>query len=63
MYRELEEFSEKAYSAYIAIVRTWALWLQGCQIVYFQTRNINFGEFWRVLLSMEDVGIFYGHLV
>jgi hypothetical protein len=36
MYRELEEFSEKAYSAYIAIVRTWALWLQGCQIEIFK---------------------------
>jgi hypothetical protein len=33
---------------------------QGCQMmVYFQTKNPNLGKF----LKVEDVGIFYGHLV
>jgi hypothetical protein len=36
--------------------------LQGCQIVCFQTKNLNFGRFWRVLLR-RDLGIFYDHLV
>jgi hypothetical protein len=29
-------------------------------MVSFQTKNANLGKFWRVL---EDVGVFYGHLV
>jgi hypothetical protein len=29
-------------------------------MVYFQTKNPKFGQIWR---AMEDVGIFYGHLV
>jgi hypothetical protein len=31
---------------------------QGCQMVYFQTKNTNLGKFLRAL----DVRIFYGHL-
>jgi hypothetical protein len=48
---------------------------QGCQMVYFQTKNTNLGKFWRVLkLKMlvyfihigsifRPFGIFYSHLV
>jgi hypothetical protein len=48
---------------------------QGCQLVYFQTKNPNLGKFWRALewkISVYFVvisnilrlfGIFYGHLV
>jgi hypothetical protein len=48
---------------------------QGCQMAYFQTKNPNLGEFWRVLQWNELVYftaiwsilqhfcIFYGHLV
>jgi hypothetical protein len=32
---------------------------QGCQMVCFQTKNPNFGKFWRVL----QWAIFYNHLV
>jgi hypothetical protein len=35
---------------------------QGCQMVYFRTKNHNLGKFWRGL-AMEDCGIVYGHLV
>jgi hypothetical protein len=35
---------------------------QGCQMVCFQTKNINLGKFWRVL-QWKMLGIFYGHLV
>jgi hypothetical protein len=35
---------------------------QGCQMVYFQTKNLNLGKFWRGL-AMGEVGVFYGHLV
>jgi hypothetical protein len=35
---------------------------EGCQMAYFQTKNHNFGTFLEGL-AMEDVGIFYGHLV
>jgi hypothetical protein len=35
---------------------------QGCQMVYFQTKNPNVGKFWSVLGRLENVGIFYGHL-
>jgi hypothetical protein len=34
---------------------------QGCQMVYFQTKNPNLGIFWRDL-NIEDVGLFYGPL-
>jgi hypothetical protein len=33
---------------------------QGCQMVYFQTKNHNLGKFGRAL-AIEDGGIFYGH--
>jgi hypothetical protein len=35
---------------------------QGCQMVYFQTKNRNLGTF-SDGIAMEDVGKFYGHLV
>jgi hypothetical protein len=35
---------------------------QGCQMVCFQTKNQNLGKFCEGL-AMDDVGIFYGHLV
>jgi hypothetical protein len=35
---------------------------QGCQMVYFQTKNPNLVKFWNVY-AMEDVGVLYGHLV
>jgi hypothetical protein len=31
-------------------------------MVYFEIKNTNLGKFWRVK-AMEDVGLFYGHLV
>jgi hypothetical protein len=31
-------------------------------MVYFQTKNPNLGNFWEGP-AMEDIGIFYGHLV
>jgi hypothetical protein len=34
---------------------------QGCQMVYFQTKNPNLGKFWMALIS-EKVGILYGRL-
>jgi hypothetical protein len=48
---------------------------QGCQMVSFQTKNSNFGIFWRILEwimllyipviwnILRPLGIFYGHLV
>jgi hypothetical protein len=48
---------------------------QGCQMVYFQTKNFNLGNFWRVLqwkiliyflchaVYLRPFDIFYGHLV
>jgi hypothetical protein len=36
---------------------------QGCQMVYFQTKNPSLGKFWRVLQWQILVGIPYGHLV
>jgi hypothetical protein len=35
---------------------------QGCQMVYFQTKNRKLGKFFEGL-AMEDVGTFYAHLV
>jgi hypothetical protein len=35
---------------------------QGCQMVCFQTKNINLGKFWMTLHRMENVEIFYGNL-
>jgi hypothetical protein len=41
--------------------------VQGCQMVYFQTKNSNLGKFWRVLQRkmlvyfMSMFGLFYGH--
>jgi hypothetical protein len=34
---------------------------QGCQMVYFQTKNHNLGKFWRAM-EMENIGIFCGRL-
>jgi hypothetical protein len=41
---------------------------QGCQIVWFKTKNTNLGLFWRALEGkildiLWPFGIFYGHLV
>jgi hypothetical protein len=48
---------------------------QGCQMVYFQTKNTNLGKFWRALQwkilvnfitiwsILLQLGIFYDHLV
>jgi hypothetical protein len=36
---------------------------QGCQMVCFQTKNPNLGQFWRVLQCKILVYIFYDHLV
>jgi hypothetical protein len=41
---------------------------QGCQMVYFQTKNLNLGKFWRalerkMLLNYMTIWIFFGHLV
>jgi hypothetical protein len=41
---------------------------QGCQMVYFQTKDRNLGKFWRVLqwkmlVHFIDFGLFYGHLI
>jgi hypothetical protein len=47
----------------VNITLKWAVAKQGCQMAYFQTKKCNLGKFWRVLLCMEDVGIFYGHMV
>jgi hypothetical protein len=35
---------------------------QGCQMVYFQTKNPDLGKFLEVY-AIEDVGILYGRLV
>jgi hypothetical protein len=35
---------------------------QGCQMIYFQTKNPDLGKILEGL-AMEDVGIFYNHLV
>jgi hypothetical protein len=48
-----------------------ALWYQGCQMICFQTKNINLGKFWRTLewkmlkyfMAIRTVGVFYDHLV
>jgi hypothetical protein len=32
---------------------------QGCQMVYFQTQNPNFGKFWSALPRMEIVDIYF----
>jgi hypothetical protein len=52
-----------------------ALVRQGCQMVYFQTKNPNLGKFWRAMLCkifvyfmdiwhiLRSIGVFYDHLV
>jgi hypothetical protein len=35
---------------------------QDCQMVCFQTKNPNLGKFWG-FFAMENLGIFYDHLV
>jgi hypothetical protein len=34
---------------------------QGCQMVYFQTKNPNLGKFFRPL-DLKNIAVFYGHL-
>jgi hypothetical protein len=36
---------------------------QGYQMVYLKNPINNLGKFWKALVRMEKVGIFYGHLV
>jgi hypothetical protein len=36
--------------------------LQGCNMVYFQTKNPNLGKFWRALEWKMLVYVFYDHL-
>jgi hypothetical protein len=48
------------YGANLAFI--FACRKQGCQMVYFQTKNPDLGQFLQGL-TMEDVGIFLGHLV
>jgi hypothetical protein len=41
---------------------------QGCQMVYFQTKNANLGKFWwawqwKMLVYLMTILLFYGHLV
>jgi hypothetical protein len=55
--------------------RAAVTWKQGCQMVCFQTKNPNLGEFWRALVwkmlvnfkvickTLRSFGVFYGHLV
>jgi hypothetical protein len=44
--------------------------VQGCQMVYFKTKNPNLGIFWRALEyfvaiwnTLQPFGMFHGHLV
>jgi hypothetical protein len=53
-----------------AVTRLRLLWTnffftenQGCQMIYFQTKNPNLGKFWRVLQWKMSVYVFYEHLV
>jgi hypothetical protein len=41
----------------------WWMWLQGCQMVCFQTKNPNLGKFGGSCNRRYEDGIFYGHLV
>jgi hypothetical protein len=34
---------------------------QGCQMVHFQTRDLNLGKFWRALEWKMLLHVFYGH--
>jgi hypothetical protein len=38
-------------------------WVTGLPDVIFQNQNTNLGKLCRLHISMEDVGMFYGHLV
>jgi hypothetical protein len=40
----------------------WLKSNQGCQMVYFQSKNPNLGKFWRALCKLENVDPFNGHL-
>jgi hypothetical protein len=33
--------------------------IQGCQMIYIQTQNLNLGKFWRALHRLENVYVFY----
>jgi hypothetical protein len=35
---------------------------QGCQMVYFQTKNSKLGKFWRTLDGKMLMYVFYGYL-
>jgi hypothetical protein len=53
-------FFKKYFTALAFVTTTWGRFyeapFQGCQIVYFQTKNPDLGKFWRGL-GMEKVGI------
>jgi hypothetical protein len=61
--------------AFVDFCREIAFTEQGCQMVYFQTKNPNLGHFcrvlqWKMLVYFMDIwsilrtiGLFYGHLV
>jgi hypothetical protein len=56
-------------------IMSFATNMQGCQTVYFQTKNPNLGKFWRVSQRkmlvyfitiwsiLRPIGMFYGNLV
>jgi hypothetical protein len=56
-----------------AVSRIYNIGRQGCQMVYFQTKNTNLGKFWKALKSkmseyfmaiwniLWPFGTFYGH--
>jgi hypothetical protein len=50
-----------------AMFKGYLHWLvrgeQGCQMVYFKTKNPNLGKLCTECLAMKDVGKFNGHLV
>jgi glyoxylate utilization-related uncharacterized protein len=37
--------------------------MQGCQMVYFETKNTNFGMYILEGLGLEIFGVFHGHFV
>jgi hypothetical protein len=56
-------FSQSRLVTLIAVERRKTERNQGCQMVYFQTKNRNLGKLWRALQWKMLVSIFYGHLV
>jgi hypothetical protein len=44
-----DSFEKESHSAFSLLKAFWRSPFQGCQIVYFQTKNFYMGKFWRVL--------------